>query len=96
MQEPSVTQEKNPGSGASWKIRNASRKKLSSVYTLLYLKCITNNDLLYGIESSDSMLRGKLDGRGVWGRMDTCVCVAESLCCPSETITTLSVGYIPI
>ena len=65
-------------------------------YTLLYLKCITNNDLLYGIESSDSMLRGKLDGRGVWGRMDTCVCVAESLCCPSETITTLSVGYIPI
>ena len=47
MQEPSVTQEKNPGSGASWKIRNASRKKLSSVYTLLYLKWITSKDLVY-------------------------------------------------
>ena len=47
-------------------------------YTLLYLKCITNNDLLYGIESSDSMLWGNLDGRGVWGRMDTRVCVWPS------------------
>ena len=31
-------------------------------------------------------------GRGVWGRMDTCVCVAESLCCPPETITTLLIS----
>ena len=65
-------------------------------YTLLYLKCISNKDLLYGTESSCSMLWGNLDGRGVWGRMDTRVCMAESLCCPSETITTLSVGYTPI
>ena len=35
------------------------------------------------------MLRGKLDGRGVWGRMDTCISVAESLDSSSETITTL-------
>ncbi len=33
------------------------------------------------------------DGRGVWGRMDTCVCTAESLHCLSETITTLLIGY---
>ena len=26
-----------------------------------------------------SMSRGSLDGRGVWGRMDTCLCMAESL-----------------
>ena len=26
-----------------------------------------------------SMSCGSLDGRGVWGGMDTCVCVAESL-----------------
>ena len=27
-----------------------------------------------------SMLCGSLDGRGDWGRMDSCICVAESLC----------------
>ena len=30
------------------------------------------------------------------GRMDTCVCMAESLCCPLETLTTLLNGYTPI
>ena len=43
-----------------------------------------------------SMSRGSLDGRGVWGRMDTCVCIAESLCCPPEITTTLLISYIPI
>ena len=43
-----------------------------------------------------SMSCGSLDGRGVWGRMDTCLCMAESLCCSSETITTLLVSYSPI
>ena len=28
--------------------------------------------------------------------MDTCTCTAESLCCPSETVTTLLTGYNPI
>ena len=40
-----------------------------------------------------SVLRSHLDGRGVWGRMDTCICMAESLYCPPETITTLLIGY---
>ena len=39
---------------------------------------------------------GSLDEKGVWGRMDTCICIAESFLCPSETITTLSVCYTPI
>ena len=43
-----------------------------------------------------SMSRGRLDGRGVWGRRDTCVCVAESIRCLPETITTLSISYTPI
>ena len=34
-----------------------------------------------------------LDGRGVWGRMDTCICMAESLCCSPEIVTTLLIGY---
>ena len=39
------------------------------------------------------MLRSSLDGRGVWGRMDTCVCMAESLCRSPEAITTLLMVY---
>ena len=33
--------------------------------------------------------------RGIWERMDTCMCMAEPLRCSPETITTLLVGYIP-
>ena len=36
------------------------------------------------------------DGRGVWGRMGTCICMTESLYCVPETITTLLIGYAPI
>jgi len=43
-----------------------------------------------------SMLCGSLDGRGVEGKMDTCVCVAESLCCTPETGITLLISYTPI
>ena len=43
-----------------------------------------------------SVLCGSLDEKGAWGRMDTCICVAKSLCCPPETITTLLIGYTPI
>ena len=34
------------------------------------------------------MLWASLDGRGVWGRMDTCTRMAESLLCSPETIMT--------
>ena len=51
--------------------------------TLLYLKWIIGKDLLC------SMFCGSLDGRGVWGRIYTCI-LAESLCCAPSTITTLS------
>ena len=60
------------------------------MYTLLYLKWIANEDLLY----SPGMLWGSLDGKGVWGRMDTCIHVAGSLCCSPETITTLLIGSV--
>ena len=36
-----------------------------------------------------SMSCGSLYGRGVWGRMDRCICMTESLYRPPETITTL-------
>ena len=41
-----------------------------------------------------SMLCGDLEGRGVWARMDTDICMAESLCCSPETITTLFVNWL--
>ena len=31
--------------------------------------------------------------KGVGGRVEACICVAESLCCLPETITTLLIGY---
>ena len=43
-----------------------------------------------------SMLCGSLDEKGVWGTMDTCIRMAESLCCPPEMITALVIGSIPI
>ena len=42
-----------------------------------------------------SVLRCSLDGNRVWEIRDTCVCVAESLHCPPETIT-LFIGSVPI
>jgi len=42
------------------------------------------------------VLYGSLDRRGVWGRIDTCICMAESLPCSLETITTLLIGYTSI
>ena len=43
-----------------------------------------------------SMSCGSLDGKGVWGRMNTCICMAEPLYCSPETVTTLLISYTPI
>ena len=40
-----------------------------------------------------SMLCGTMDGRGVWGRMETCTCLDESLSCSPEITATLLIGY---
>ena len=40
-----------------------------------------------------SMLCGSLDGSGVWERLDTWMCMAESIHCSPETITTLLISY---
>ena len=66
------------------------------MYTLLYLKWITNKDLLFSSRELCSMSCGNLDRKGTWERMDTCICMAESLCCLPETITTLLISYTPI
>ena len=43
-----------------------------------------------------SMLYASLDGREFSGRIDTYICMAESLHCSLETITTLLISYTPI
>ena len=43
-----------------------------------------------------SMICSSLDGKGVWGRMETGIHIAESSHCLLETITTLLTGYTPI
>ena len=43
-----------------------------------------------------SVLCGSLDRRGVWGRMNTCVCMAELFCLSLEIITAMLTGYAPI
>ena len=63
-------------------------------YTVLYLKLITNKDLLYSKRNSAQCYVAAWMG-GEFGekwRMDMCICMAESLCCPPETITTLLIG----
>ena len=67
----------------------------TDMYTLLYLKWMTNRDMLCSTGAL-LMLRGSLDGRGVWGRMDTCVCMAEPLCYLPETMATWLISYNPI
>ena len=42
-----------------------------------------------------SVLRASLDGRGVWERRDTRMCLAQSLRYSPETIPTLFIGYTP-
>ena len=55
-------------------------------------KWIADKDLLYN--TRNLVFRGSLDGRGVWGRMDTCIRVAESLHRDSAEITTLLIDYV--
>ena len=64
------------------------------MYTLLHLKWITNKDLLYSTWNSAQRLCASLDRRGVWGRMDTRICMAESLHCSPEITTTWLIRYI--
>ena len=64
--------------------------------TLLYLKWITNKDLLYSIGNSApcyvaAWMGGEFGGEWIPGYM-----MAESLHCPPETITILLISCIPI
>ena len=63
-------------------------------YTLLYSKWITRKDLCTALGTLLN-LWGSLDGRGVWERIDTGICMTESLHYSLKTITTLLTDYTP-
>ena len=63
------------------------------MYTLLYLKQVTNKDLLYSTGNSAQYYVAAWIGGEFRGRMDTGIWMTESLCCPHETITTLTSTY---
>ena len=65
------------------------------MYTLKYLKWVTNKDLFVQHMELCPMLYGSLDRSGVWWRTQA-VYVAESLFCSPETTTTLLTGYVPM
>ena len=64
-------------------------------YTLLYLKWVTNKDLLDSTGNSAQCYLAAWMGGQFWGGVDTCICMAESLRCSPETTTTLLISYTP-
>ena len=64
-------------------------------YTLLYIKWITNKDLLCRIENSAQRdVAAWLEGE--FGENRYMYTFGKSLCCPPEPSTTLLVSYPPI
>ena len=70
------------------------REFQTDTYSPQYLKQVTNKGLLCSTGNC-SVLRGLLDERGLWRRVNTCIYTAEFLHCSPETITALLVGYTP-
>ena len=66
------------------------------MHTLLYLKWIINKDLLYSTGNSAQYYVAAWMGGEFGGKMDTYIRMAESLCCPPESVTTLLICYTPI
>ena len=66
------------------KLKNKSKNgKLKKI------KRITNKDC----RAHETLFNIK---RGIWERLDEYICMAESLCCSPNTITTLIIGYTPM
>ena len=57
------------------------------MYTLIYLKWITNKHLWYSIGNSTQYFAMTYIGKESFKKMD--ICITDSLCCTSETSTAL-------
>ena len=69
---------------------------LGRVCTNCYLKWITNRNFCIAHGTLLNVVCASQEGRRSWGKMDTCICMAESLCCSPETTTTLLIDYTSI
>ena len=70
-----------------------------SLYTLLYIKQTNNKDLPHSAEKSvqcylEVWMGGEVGGEWIC----ICICMAEALCCPPETVNsmTLLIRYTPV
>ena len=68
----------------------------TDIYTLLCIKQITNENLLYSTGSSTQYSVMAYMGRKSPKRGDICVCIADSLCYTTETNRTLQSNYTPV
>ena len=82
----------------SWFLGEGTGKDIGEVvYTLRYLKWITNKNLLYSTQNSAQHYVPVWMGGRYWRRIDICIYMAEeSLHCSLETITTLLISYTSI
>ena len=78
------------GGGINWEIG-------IDIYALLYIKQITNKNLLYSTgNSTQYSVMAYMGKESKKKRMDVCICITDSLCCTPETKTTLLIEYTPI
>ena len=67
-------------------------------------KTVCNEVQMFAVEKRKNVLCrelcltlcGSLVGKGVWGEMNKCICMAESPCAAPQTITTLSIDCTSI
>ena len=69
----------------------------ADLYILLYLKRITNKDLLT-LQHRElcSIICNNLDGKRILKRIHMCICIIRSLCYIPKTIITLLINSTPI
>ena len=73
------------------------------IYTLLCIKQVVNEDLIYSTGNSTQcsvttklIRKSKEEGIYVCVCVCVCVCVTDSLCCTAESNTTLQSNYTPM
>ena len=84
--------------GLGWRGRNSqgfAEGHLGKVHTAILKMDNQQGTIIQHIEHY-SVLCSNLDGRGLWGRIDTYICMAETLHCSPEITTTLLIGYTSI
>ena len=70
---------------------NHSLKSHGLVHSAIFKIDNQQGPIIYYRELFSTLCR-----RGVWQRMDTCICIIEFFCCSPETIITLLISFTPM